>query len=122
MEEITVSGEERAHTVPRLVPKRESCDEPHRFYHQWCRSVCRRGIICGAGATNCCLLFRLFVPDFGELPHQSAFANLGVMVALFASAILHSLNLAVYIHESVCIWLIVHDVSLLTRILLCGAS
>jgi hypothetical protein len=62
-------------------------------------------------------LVRFFVPDFGELPRQFAFANLSILPVHFESVILANLNFAVYICESVCIRLIVHDVSPLTRIL-----
>ena len=62
-------------------------------------------------------LVRFFVPDFGELPRQFAFANLSFIPVHFESLILENLNFAVYICESVCIRLIVHDVSPLTRIL-----
>ena len=66
-------------------------------------------------------LVRFFVPDFGELPLQFAFAKLTIIPVHFESVILENLNFAVYICESVCIRLIVHDVSPLTRILLCRA-
>jgi hypothetical protein len=80
-------------------------------------SVQKRGVILGAAVTHSKLLVRLFVPDSPEFLHQFAFANLRIIPVHFASAILENLNFAVYVRESVCIRLIVHDVSPLTRIL-----
>ena len=44
--------------------------------------------------------------------------SLSIIPVHFASMILENLNLAVYVRESVCVRLIVHDTSPLTRILL----
>jgi len=62
----------------------------------------------------------LFVKDSQsrDFLHQPAFAKLCIVLVGFASAILESLNFGVYLCESVSVLLIVHDVSLQTRILL----
>ena len=62
-------------------------------------------------------LVRFFVPDFGELPRQFAFAKLSIIPVRFASAILKNFNFAMYVCERVCVLLIVHDTSPLIRIL-----
>jgi hypothetical protein len=61
---------------------------------------------------------RLFAEEFLSFSYRSAFAKLRIILARFASAILESLNFVVYVYEWVCVLLIFHDASPLTRILL----
>src|ERR1019366_6201304 len=83
---------------------------------------------CAVSGYPCCgcdpikLLVTINVSDSLEFVHQSAFANLSIILALFASAFLENLNFGVYVCERVCVLLIIHDTSPLTRILRLGAS
>jgi hypothetical protein len=65
-----------------------------------------------------CGLIAPEVAEFLGFLSHSAFAKLGILLVLFASTILENLNFAVYVCERVCVLLIVHDSSPLTRILL----
>ena len=63
------------------------------------------------------LPLRIAVMNSLEFPHKFAFANFSIIHVRFASAILESLSFPVYVCEWVCVRVIVHDVSPLTRIL-----
>jgi hypothetical protein len=81
-------------------------------------SVQKMGDIPAGGVTHSNSLVSFSVNDSLEFLHQSAFAKLSIIHVRFASAIPESHGFPVYVCEWICVLLIVHDISPLTRILL----
>ena len=67
-------------------------------------------------------LGRLFVDKLLGFLHQPVLAKLSIALVRLPNAILESLNFFVYVYESICVRLILHDTLPLTRILLFEAA